>query len=228
MRGHQREGKRFIPPFLQYLNLQEMGWRPDLLPELIWIALLIDHFGMRRGVELCTSLAKSAAECVRKPKGAHAFISEYSTLTDQERDCVRDHLSTSGDLASIVTGLSALLVNYPESPLMFLGQPDGDPGLDKLKLLITALIDRRDKTATFVQSTAVYIYFVNDKLKVFSGSALANFTEIEKFPDTDESKQIASFVRATMNGMLLTLDLPTAWRNYFWDRGRSLEPCERI
>ena len=121
-----------------------------------------------------------------------------------------------------------LLVNYPQSPLKFLGQPDDDPGLEKLKLLITDLIDRRDKIATFVQSTAVYIYFVNDKLKVFSDSALANFTEIEKFPDTDESKKIASFVRATMNGMLPTLELPTDWRNYFWDRGRSLEPCERI
>ena len=226
LQGHRREGKRFIPPFLQYINMQEVGWRSDLIPELIWIALLIDHFGMHRGVELCASLAKSAAQCTGKPTGAHAFISEYSALMDQERDCIRDRLSTSDELAAIVTGLSALLVNYPQSPLMFLGQPDDDSGLEKLKLLITALMDRRDKTATFVQSTAVYIYFVNNKLKVPPDSALANFTAIEMYPDTDESQKIASFVRATMNGMVPTLDLPVDWRNYFRDRGRSLEPCE--
>jgi hypothetical protein len=77
-----------------------------------------------------------------------------------------------------------------------------------------------------VQATAVYLYFVNDKLKVPSSSALANFPDIEQYPNNESSQMVATYIRALVNGLPLSLELPADWRRYFWDRGSTLEPCE--
>ena len=95
-----------------------------------------------------------------------------------------------------------------------------------IKELITELADRGSKQSTFMQATAVYVYFLNDKLKVTSSSALADFTAIEDYPDTEASLKVAASVRATITGITNIPDQPGDWQNYFWNRGRSLGQCE--
>ena len=146
---------------------------------------------------------------------------------------MRGRLSESGALDHVTSALRVLAAHYPECPLAFLWSTkqydaQDETGLSKLKELILALADRRDKTATWMQATAVYVYFLNDKLKVFRGSAMADFTAIEAYPDTDESMKVASFVRASITGFLPTLNLSSDWRHYFWNKGRRLQPCEGI
>ena len=231
--GHRRQGKRFIPPFLQYMNLTETRWLDDLVPELIWIALIIDRFERQRGAEICVGLAKAAAACSTKATGAYAFISEYSRLKSREQQCVIDKLADAEILNELGDALQVLKIYYPESPFAFIlsnqeSWPVGEDGLNRLKLLIEELSDRRGVTATFVQATAVYVYFLNDKLKVSAGSALADFTAIEAYPSTDASVKVASFIRALLNGFPASLDLSSDWRNYFWNNGRRIESCEGI
>ena len=58
---HKRIGKRFIPPFLYQLgSLSEISWVNEIMPEILWIGLLIEHFGYQRGVELGLHLSKAA------------------------------------------------------------------------------------------------------------------------------------------------------------------------
>jgi hypothetical protein len=233
LKGHRQRGKRFVPPFLEYLNLTETRWLGDLLPELIWIALLIDHFEKKHGAELCVELAKAAAACSSTAPGAFAFISEYSGLQSSEQQCVIGKLVGSGVLSELSDALQVLTTYYPECPLAFIWSHQApaaksEDSLHRLKLLIGELTDRRGIAATFVQATAVYVYFLNDKLKVFTGSALADFTAVEAYPSTDASVKVASFVRALINGFPGPLDLSSHWRNYFWNRGRRLESCEGI
>lgn len=231
LEGHAQHGKRFVPPFLEYWGLDTISWMDDILPELLWIALMNSWYGNNRGAELCVELAKAAAACATSGKGAFAFISEYGQLESGEQDCVKNRLRNSGALGQLNHGLQVLGMHYPECPLAFLWSTEApalerEDGLQQLKQLILELSDRSGTTATFVQATAVYVYFLNDKLKVFSGSALANFPAIEEYPDTEESRKIAAFIRASINGFQGPLDLSADWRRYFWDRGSMLEPCE--
>jgi hypothetical protein len=233
LQGHRQYGKRFIPPFLDYLNSSEIGWLDDLLPELIWIGLMNAAFGIKRGVELSVELAKAASACTTGAQGAYVFVSEYDQLQPAEQECVRGHLSDSGALDHVTSALRVLAAHYPECPLAFLWSTkqydaQDETALSKLRELILALADRREKAATWVQATAVYMCFLNDKLKVFRGSALADFTAIEAYPDTDESMKVASSVRASITGFLPSLNLSNDWRHYFWNRGLRLQPCEGI
>ena len=50
---HKKVGKKFIPPFVAKLGpLDEVRWVNDLVPELVWLTLLSDRHGRKRGVDL--------------------------------------------------------------------------------------------------------------------------------------------------------------------------------
>lgn len=233
LEGHRRRGKRFVPPFLEYMNLSETSWLDDLLPELIWIGLIMDRFDKKRGAKLCVELAKAASACSDAAPGAFAFVSEYTRLSSGEKQCVIDQLTQSGVFNEFGDALRVLAVYYPECPLSFIWSQQEPPtddvdSLRKLKVLIGELANRLGNPATFVQATAVYVYFLTNKLKVFEGSALADFTAIEDYPNTEASEKVAAMIRALITGSTGPLDLSADWRNYFWNRGLNIELCEGI
>ena len=95
------------------------------------------------------------------------------------------------------------------------------------KTLLATLFDKVDKPAMFMQANGVYIAFMTGKLRVAKGLSLANFPAIEKYPDTEESRRVASGVRAVISMAIGMADkLPNDWPTYFWNRGLELEPCE--
>ena len=233
LEGHYQRGKRFVPLLLEYMHLIETPWLDDILPELLWIALMNSRFGIKRGTELCVELAKTATSYASRGQGAFVFMSEYGQLTPNEQDHVKVQLTDSGILGHLTDALQVLATHYPECPLTFLWStemppPEKQDSLQKLKQLILELADRRGVAATFMQAVAVYVYFLNDKLIVPSGSTLANFPAIEEYPETDLSRMVASSIRASVNGFSASLNLSADWRRYFWDRGSTLEPCEAM
>jgi hypothetical protein len=78
-----------------------------------------------------------------------------------------------------------------------------------------------------MQANGVYIAFVTGKLQVAPGLSLANFPAIEKYPETEESRRVASGVRMAVNMFIgMAEQSPNDWQKYFWNRGLELEPCE--
>jgi hypothetical protein len=92
LEGHYQHGKRFVPPLLEYMHLIETPWLNDLLPELLWIALVNSRFGIKRGSELCVELAKAATSYAGSGQGAFAFMSEYGQLQSNEQYHVKVQL----------------------------------------------------------------------------------------------------------------------------------------
>ena len=231
LRGYQRKGKRFIPPFLQYINPEESRWMDHRVPELVWIALLMQFLGVKEGTEVAKSIAQAAAKCERATKRAFAAASDYVELGNEQKQCIRSVLDAEGVLDKARWGLAALILNYNEFPLAFLteaGTPiEGSSGssLDDLRTVIDNISDRHGYDGTLVQATVVYIYFINNMLKVSPHVGLANFPAIEEYPRTEESQRVAASVRSAVT-MLLTRDMPSDWRNSFWNQGRTLGPCE--
>ena len=202
----------------------------DMLPELIWIALLIHKFGVKEGTAVAVGIAKAAARCDQTTERAFAVASDYLGLSDEQKRCVRSALNAEGTLEKARRGLTALIGHYPAFPLAFLAEQGrknnacSGSTLDDLSEAIDNISDRQAYTGTFTQATVVYIYFINDKLKVSPGLSLANFPAIQEYPATDESQRVAASVRAAVN-FLLTHDIACKWRVSFWNRGRSLGSC---
>ncbi len=203
----------------------------DRVPELIWIALLMHALGIREGVAVAAGIAKAASNCHEAPRRAFAAASDFAGLSNDQKRCMQLALKKEGTLEKARQGLAVLISHYPGFPLAFLGSQDGsnqdcsESTLCNLRRAIQDISDRQGDAGIFAQATVVYIYFINDMLKVSPGSALANFTEIERYPKTEESRRVASSVRSAVTG-LIKWDIPPNWRNAFWNRGRTLGPCE--
>ena len=96
LRGYKRKGKRFIPPFLQYINPGESRWMDHRVPELVWIALLMQVFGVKEGTAVAKSIAQAAAKCEQATKRAFAAASDYAELGNEQRLSMAPRYWTTG------------------------------------------------------------------------------------------------------------------------------------
>ncbi len=233
---HRRVGKRLIPPLATMTSpLREVSWIDLILPELVWLALLNDRYGWGKGAELAASLVSASSKaCTDSTKPWFAPISEFRKLDNDQRRTVVDALGSSGVLELLKTGLVPLASLYSECPLLFLfneapaSLADQATSLQLFKDLLASLYGRHAKSAMSVQANAIYIAFVTNKLQVQRGSELANLPAMEKYPESDESRLVASSIRAALNGFFgeLYLGQQTPWAQYFWNRGLALEACD--
>lgn len=230
---HKKVGKKFIPPFVAQLGkIGEIRWANDLVPELVWLGMLIDQHGHKVGIDLSRQLAVAAhGACIDKPKEWFARTSAYQKLDKDQRTAIIATLQSGGSLGSLRQALRPLVMFYPECPFVFLF--DEPPPVDQsllsgFKKVLDSVFDRWGTPGTFVQASAIYIAFCTDMLKVVKGLALANFPAIEAFPTTEESRIVAASVRATVSSFSVHFaddEYAKNWVRYFWKRGLELEPC---
>jgi len=231
---HRKIGSRFVPPLVDRIGpLLETSWIEVTIPELLWISCLHDAEGLKRGTEYAIKLAKAALEAHPSSKTWFAAATSYSQLSPEEATVIVDSLKSGDCLEAIQQSLAAIQYFYPESPLRFLYStgdqtvPDEQESLSNLGNQVFNLYDKTSKSATQVQAAAVYIGFVNNRLRVPVDSPIAQFPEIERYPDTELSRMIASTVRALVP-MLIPHEegeFHTDWSEYFWNRGMEIDEC---
>ena len=58
---HTQIGKTFVPPLIAGLgDMRHVRWLRDLVPELLWVSLLIDRLPLKRAVEVASALVVGA------------------------------------------------------------------------------------------------------------------------------------------------------------------------
>lgn len=237
LRDHKRVGKRFFPPFLHLIGpLSEVSWVNELIPQLVWIALLIDSHGHRRGVELALDLSKCASKTpVSDRREFFAWMSSFQKLPTERQQSMLSSLAKSGALPDVCSALLDFQSLYPNSPLAFLeaGEQSSNASIhspERIKAVLAELYGRRSILATHVQATVVYLAFAAGWFKVARNTSLADFPEVEHYPETEKSRQIAASVRATVNafyGDFKGRESPD-WPDKFWNRGLVIEPCRGL
>ncbi len=233
---HQRVGRRFIPPLLQVAPIQDLSWVDSTLPELLWLGLLNNSYGLKQGAALALSLANAAvAVSASTRKRWYAPASAYSLLKEDEQIHIVRTLNSSGDLELLTTALAPLIVLYPQFPLRFLFSIPPtvnsiDEALIEFKIFLADFFNKYDQPATFVQANAIYLAFVTDILRVVEGVSLANFPAVVDFPHTDESRRVAASIYASISVFMSqflrenSYRKYTPWSQYFWNRGLELHP----
>ena len=234
LNDHRRVGKRFIPALADRLT-HEIRWIDEILPELLWLALLNHKYGWVRGAELALALAAAAAaESKSRRKIWFASTTAFSNPKAQTKVRIAETLKRNGSLQDIASAIKPLVNLYPKCPLRFLFDEENDlvienreAAVQTIKDTIESLFDRRGEAETFCQGNAIYIAFVTGKLKVFEGLVLAKFPELQEYPRTELSQQIASAVRATINGFFgeFVHSLGRWWPSYFWNNGLKIGHC---
>ena len=232
LEGYQKVGSTFVPPFVHRLGpLGFISWYRQTMPELVWWDVLIDRVSLRFAAQLAEQLA-----LYFKTSDDHshwwAFISDYAGLSPEGIEQLRTHLTKVNVLNMLLEGLCPFLELYPECPLSQLS--DGprvgtcsDEYLARFEKRLDVLQDKRSRNGVLVQAQVVYMAFVLGRLRVKKGLALADFPEVERYPETDRSQEVGASVCAAVN-MLAGESLPKytedVWVQYFWRRNLELRP----
>lgn len=236
LKDHIKKKRRLIPPMRAAMgdNYSPFSWSIQIVPELFWITLLINELGPKRGVEVVRQLGNAAAKvCKKAPKPHFASLSSFSELSEDEQSELLGVIDKGAlsDLRAVLGDLSAI---WPESPLSFAGLQSDDSSqkvMDRLSATLEEMYDRHSRAATLAISTAVYLGFDQDKIrvakKVFDDNATA-FIDIEDYPSTEASKKAGSFFRAMAPMLLLAKEdgtnLPD-WVDVFWSGLSVIGEC---
>lgn len=236
---HQQKGKIFTPPLITALSdrLQFTKWTDDLLPNLVWIGLLFDKLGERKAINVFENFVEIVKDILgEQDKKILIFIPEYCSLNNEQIEKIKESLAVKNVLNELQESLYPLISLYSQCPLKFLYnendleklKTDIDKSLSAIKRVVKNILDRRSKEAMLVQTTAVYIMGLTGRLKFAEGQAPGDIETIFDYPKTDESKKVATSIRATLGAIRALYDNQEAinWSTYFWNHGYEISVCE--
>ena len=232
LEDYKKVGATFVPPALHRLGpLDYISYLNQTLPQLVWWDVLIDRVSHRFAVKVAEVIATHFKSAGSRDSW-WCFVSDYAQLSTEDIDGLRRHMENAGVLDPVLGSLADFLVLYPECPLSsLLGHPPTgvvDAGyLSHFEDRLDVLRDKRSRSAVLVQAQAIYMGFVLGKLHVKSGLALADFPEVEHYPETDLSKKVGASICAMVNmlaGRMLPGYSEDAWVQYFWRRSLELRP----
>jgi hypothetical protein len=229
--SYRKVGTKFVSPLLQFFQFDHISWSSQTMPELIWWDVLADRASHRFAAKIAGEIGKYFKETDHRDHW-WAFISDYSQLSDNLAGGLRDHLSKAGVLSQLEECLADFLNLYPECPISKMVGPPRSGLVDVGYLLrfekrLGEVGDKRSRNGVLIQAQAIYLGLVLERLHVKRGLALADFPEVEHYPDTAKSLAVGASICAPVN-MLAGTTLPKypddAWVQYFWRRSLDLHP----
>jgi hypothetical protein len=160
-------------------------------------------------------------------------VSSFGVFSEAESERLRNTLEDRRELCSVREPLKALVSWYPECPLSCIFSGPGAAScadeLDRLKSVVAWMSYRAEREPMMVQATVLQLMLDADAFKMYEGSILSKFQEIESYPKTELSREVGSMIRATLNGLFGhdNFGIKTSiWPQYFWNRGLTIDDCD--
>ncbi len=232
LKDHVQRGKKFTPPLMEVVRQSggdaRIEWVRWGLPELVWMALLLEDHGPQRGCALIIELLRASRAAAGEPQGRTFMLaSDFASMDDHQRQALLPAL-VAPPLSGLRQTLARLTKFYPAFPMGWLAGEsavDGAPGdmeaLDDLGRVVGRYMSRRDRRAMVLQTAAVVGAAASGALKLHH---LDDPNLIIQYPDTDESRRLAASVRAMMN-FALHQTTNSSWSKEFWRHGRQTTRC---
>ncbi|MCB9893366.1 MAG: hypothetical protein H6839_02840 [Planctomycetes bacterium] len=229
LEGHFREGKKFYPPLAHYGNVAPgIQWVRWCLPELFWIALVVDAVGLRVAAKL---VPKIIAWRPATAESVTLYASDFGRLADNERSQLLGTLDAPIKDA-LGESFATFTKFYPGFPMSWLvperardDAPAGMEQLEAIKHLVRRHEDRRGYDAMALQVLAwVGIGSAGAGVKYPSADLVPDPNELLLNPGSRRSKRDASSLRAVLNFQLAKTN-ESAWAQAFWEQGRKISEC---
>ncbi|MER9609980.1 DUF5677 domain-containing protein [Mesorhizobium sp. M0312] len=238
LQDHVAVKRKLVPSFLHKLGgkLSQYSWTRQLVPEALWLGLVIDHCGYEAARRHCRALGQAACAAVN---GAECpmFVkfSTFTELSDAAKEAMRSTLD-QGSLAAIRRSLAPLAAVTPDHPLAFLGKADAVSEQDaRLPGLLREFYDRNSRAAVLSSALGYELGLDQGKIHVAAhliDDLIAGFKVISGYPETEESRRAAGAFRAAAPTLFMAVNLDDAvfegdapWVAAFWEHISGFGPC---
>lgn len=232
LQDHKKVGSKLVPPVLAHINLTELSYVRDLLPEICWIGLANYRLGYQKGVNLCSTVAQTAKDSCRPEKFVNfGLCSSYENLDATRRQDLLRTLQAKDLLKPLQEALEPLTTLYPECSLSFIGLPSliapRQNLLDILRQCVGQMIDKYDSPAVAAQATLLYIRGITGGLYFVRGVEPPDLNAIFVQPTSDAASRAATMVRAAVMQEIMTVEGPRVshWAQVFWNNALRIDEC---
>jgi hypothetical protein len=231
--GHRREKRKMVPPLLQVGPIKEVVWYDQLLPDFLWLAMMM-------GRRSDWSAVYSALDVVDQfvPDGkwfVDGRLTTFALVPEERRAEVRTALRADAP-HSLPAVFGHALYLLPSCPARWLYDDwfertphDEGAGLETLRSLIS---DHTDKAGVRETRLRMAAFARRVKHGKFSYSPNPTFELFPKYPGgltKSEQGQVESVVRASwmsIFGMEVDENPEVlTWPREFWQRCRDLTEC---
>ena len=144
LEDHKRIQKNFVTPFNDNFNLKPVSYEKETVPQIIWLAIILEDLGDRIGSEFLNEVAKSVIIGPESKIEMHTmlFLSNYELLTPNEKSKTLENWTNKGILTQLQKSLSQFTSLYPMSPIAFIGNGSNSKDLSYYKSILNKLLDR--------------------------------------------------------------------------------------
>jgi hypothetical protein len=229
---HIKVKKKLRPTLNHHFNFKETSHDKEVIPEIFWIDLFYEKYGLKETVDLITDLTK----LIEQHKINNSFfncclISNYEKLDDFDKSTILKFVKETYLYDKINSALDGMNYYFPNSPISFLlrnRKTNRVRFLKNLKKSILNLYNRTSINSTYALANAVYSQGIAGHLFFNSEIEKFDMNELLNYPNTDESKRVAALIRASIKPIIrvsIESDNPK-WHKSFWQTCFELEPCK--
>lgn len=238
LEDHKKVGKIMLPPFLSHdMPIQETKYTEELLPEIIWMGLIHEELGFKKGIDLIRTFIQLASDSKESEGYINFSISSHLyKLSEEEIKILIDKLIDKNIFFEVSDILSPLTYFYKDSPFSFLNKEidltkeDELVLLEKLKTSLTNNFDKFQQASNVAQFNVFYTRVIDEKISFYSGMKVPNFDSIINNFDSDESMEASAFVRNNVKSEFMYMsDIEKhtfEWSKSFWNQSHKLDNCE--
>ncbi|MBD3837742.1 DUF5677 domain-containing protein [Brevundimonas sp.] len=235
---HVAVKRKLVPPFMKRLGskLTQFSWTRQLVPEAVWIGLIIDHCGYEAARRHCLALSRAVRSAIDDPsRPMFVRLSAFLALSDTEKAITLSIIDAEAH-AEIRRSLRPLAALAPTHPLAFLSdETAAAPEENRFPDILREFYDRNSRLA--VLSLALAYELGLDQGKIHIASHLVeglsdNFKVVGNYPETEESRRAAGSFRASSAMLFMELKLDGGgfqddepWVSEFWDLIAGFGPC---
>lgn len=208
----------------------------SLVPEALWIALVIDHCGYEAARRHCRSLGQAARAAVNGTESPmFVKFSAFKSLLATAEEAIASTLDRDS-VSAIRRSLAPLAAVMPDHPLVFLGNVDATPEQDaRFPELLRELYDRNSRAAVLSSAIGYELGIDQEKIHVAAhliDDLIGRFKVINDYPATEQARRAAGAFRASAPTLFMTMNIDNAsfgdeaaWVEEFWDHIAGFGPC---
>lgn len=233
LHDHKKVGSKFIPPMMQIMHFNEISYVNQILPEIIWMGLINDRYGYRRGCELVFDICSKAFAIKETDKHINfSLLSNFNSLSQERKQELIEYLSAKSTLHAYQDALLPLTKLYKDCPISFLDT--NDPNIDK-KLLINTIkecinkhIDKYKTPSLVIQADVVYVRNANGGLYIANHIKTPDLNALIDAPESEAARRTEGFVRNSVMSEFMPIGIERAdtWARSFWNQGYSIDECD--
>lgn len=241
LEDHTAVNRKLVPPFVHKLGkkLSQYSWARQLVPEAIWIGLLIDHCGYEAARKHCLTL--SEATCAATGDAERPVFVKFSAFLDLSEMAKASMMSKlNGEtLLAIRQSLAPLAATVPDHPLAFLGNAGATTEqMTRFPELLQEFYDRNGCIAVLSRAVGYQLGLNQGKIHVaphLIDDLIERFKVIHRYPETDEANRAAGAFRAAESMLFMSTMLDDGkfaddppWLDVFWSHISGFGACELV